>query len=741
MSVTPEEVEVIKKLFPTAEDANDGEDGEGGEKTPDPVKGEELLNRLDLIEDEDLPADSEVRAKLKHFLDDEANTLFTEESLTRKIDVMAKSSAVGLSEKEYLALDGSFKACANEDGGAEIEKAVLLEYILKEHKGNFTPLTIKAWSEVLAPPPPKPEVQEESSDPNAEDPSDEQAPQEDETADETPVLTTITLEALLSSCGDYVRSFKTKMSVEEVAIIKAAVARQGDGPEFPASAFQEALMESKDKVPAEVVEKWVAFFKPLVPVVDPEADDNDVEAVQTTEAAFVAKRQSQNWSSATGLTETEMSVILEAFESLNPDEWYQGGSIGKKELHEYAVPNKLPVCTCSAWADALNTADEATEDSPIQFNEFLQGRQKMVHAAQYRLLSDEVSLAMAAFADLSSDGLDCNATFSVSALKGKLDTSSLSESKKAGWEAILGSTDEVSYFDALAMRSDEQIAYDTGVSAKEARMLRTAFVALDNERDEFLQGKVKAVDLYALLVENGKAAGSAEKLAWSNYLKAASGENDNVDFEALIVERGLQTQEMNFRISKDELKRIREQFINLDDVDSGKVVFTELVSKLKGEYDLLGESMGELWSQLPNHVTGVDKDGKVSLIDFLTGRSEIILMNEGNLTSAEILDIKNQYQHDDTQLDWRDYLLARAPLVVEKRARKTIPVGEDAKKYLMKSKTGERDGVVVTLPDLLIEGCTELCRHKPQGLDAVTWLGQWLLENNPNQPKVEIPDS
>merc|ERR1712147_383118 len=98
------------------------------------------------------------------------------------------------------------------------------------------------------------------------------------------------------------------------------------------------------------------------------------------------------------------------------------------------------------------------------------------------------------------------------------------------------------------------------------------------------------------------------------------------------------------------------------------------------------------------------------------------LMNQGKLTSAEILDIKSQFQDDDTQLAWKDYVLVRAPLVVEKRSRKTIPTGDDAKSYLLSSKTGERDGETITLPDLLIQGCTELCRNKPQGLDAVTWL-------------------
>lgn len=40
--------------------------------------------------------------------------------------------------------------------------------------------------------------------------------------------------------------------------------------------------------------------------------------------------------------------------------------------------------------------------------------------------------------------------------------------------------------------------------------------------------------------------------------------------------------------------------------------------------------------------------------------------------------------------------------------------------------------------DVLAKGLSDLCRHKPAGLDAVAWLGRWLLENNPAQPKVQV---
>ncbi len=329
--------------------------------------------------------------------------------------------------------------------------------------------------------------------------------------------------------------------------------------------------------------------------------------------------------------------------------------------------------------------------------------------------------------------LDCNARFATSDIRAALDTRSLSVNTKASYDSVFASQgggegeggrggekadDAVSYFEVLSSRADKNLANTTGMDPGEARLLREAFVALDGERSEFLDGSVTCADLFRTLMETGKSAPPTAKLAWSSYLKAGSSAHDEVTFKELTVERGLQAQEAEFYISKAELKRIRFQFTMLDDGDCGKVVFAELIRQLKQECDFLGESLGggggggsgDLWSQLPNHVTGVDKDGKVSLVDFLAGRGQIALMNKGNLTSNEILDIKDQYRNDDTQLAWKDYLLSRAPLVVERRLRNTIPTGEDAEAYLMKSRTGMRGGKVVTLPDLLIEGCSELCR-------------------------------
>eukprot|EP01039_Chlorochromonas_danica_P009528 gene9530-10532_t len=41
-----------------------------------------------------------------------------------------------------------------------------------------------------------------------------------------------------------------------------------------------------------------------------------------------------------------------------------------------------------------------------------------------------------------------------------------------------------------------------------------------------------------------------------------------------------------------------------------------------------------------------------------------------------------------------------------------------------------------SLHDLIVQGLVELCKEKPVGLDAVKWLGEWFLANNPNKPCV-----
>lgn len=70
--------------------------------------------------------------------------------------------------------------------------------------------------------------------------------------------------------------------------------------------------------------------------------------------------------------------------------------------------------------------------------------------------------------------------------------------------------------------------------------------------------------------------------------------------------------------------------------------------------------------------------------------------------------------------------LSKAPLLM----------GNDAKTYLLSLPALYNDpkSNPETLHDLLIKGLTQLAKDKPAGLQAVQYLGEWLLNNNPNQP-------
>ena len=64
------------------------------------------------------------------------------------------------------------------------------------------------------------------------------------------------------------------------------------------------------------------------------------------------------------------------------------------------------------------------------------------------------------------------------------------------------------------------------------------------------------------------------------------------------------------------------------------------------------------------------------------------------------------------------------------------PSGEQVEQ-LIKSPSGSTGE---SMHDILVTGLVALCKAKPVGLDAVQWLGEWLLANNPNKPRVDDPD-
>ena len=65
---------------------------------------------------------------------------------------------------------------------------------------------------------------------------------------------------------------------------------------------------------------------------------------------------------------------------------------------------------------------------------------------------------------------------------------------------------------------------------------------------------------------------------------------------------------------------------------------------------------------------------------------------------------------------------------------KRRPTGDEVE-AIIKAPMGEGQE---SIHDLLTTGLVELCKVKPVGIDAVEWLGEWLLNNNPKQPRVAL---
>jgi hypothetical protein len=75
-----------------------------------------------------------------------------------------------------------------------------------------------------------------------------------------------------------------------------------------------------------------------------------------------------------------------------------------------------------------------------------------------------------------------------------------------------------------------------------------------------------------------------------------------------------------------------------------------------------------------------------------------------------------------------------------------VATGESKKSFnetLIGNSQHHAESLSLMLPVSLLvhftEGLTALCRVKPVGNDAVTWLAEWLLRNNPNKPVVSGP--
>ncbi len=69
------------------------------------------------------------------------------------------------------------------------------------------------------------------------------------------------------------------------------------------------------------------------------------------------------------------------------------------------------------------------------------------------------------------------------------------------------------------------------------------------------------------------------------------------------------------------------------------------------------------------------------------------------------------------------------------KGQKPRPTGDELEALILQSTNG-----MPSIHETLVKGLVELCKVKPAGNDAVLWLGEWLLANNPSKPRVEVPE-
>ena len=64
---------------------------------------------------------------------------------------------------------------------------------------------------------------------------------------------------------------------------------------------------------------------------------------------------------------------------------------------------------------------------------------------------------------------------------------------------------------------------------------------------------------------------------------------------------------------------------------------------------------------------------------------------------------------------------------------KRRPTGAEIEAMIKEPMADDKESI----HNLLVTGCVELCKVKPVGIDAVDWLRDWLIANNPMKPAVQ----
>lgn len=78
-----------------------------------------------------------------------------------------------------------------------------------------------------------------------------------------------------------------------------------------------------------------------------------------------------------------------------------------------------------------------------------------------------------------------------------------------------------------------------------------------------------------------------------------------------------------------------------------------------------------------------------------------------------------------------DKLILQSSIETIQKSKKRL-VGDN----FLESVKSPMPGSSTSLNELLVTALVELCKVKPVGMEAVQWLGDWLINNNPNKPFV-----
>jgi Dpy-30 motif len=151
--------------------------------------------------------------------------------------------------------------------------------------------------------------------------------------------------------------------------------------------------------------------------------------------------------------------------------------------------------------------------------------------------------------------------------------------------------------------------------------------------------------------------------------------------------------------------------------------------------------MGKRLNDLVYNVSVYDLDPSgiiVHAYSQLDSQEYILPVSEMELAAAGITRTKSDLTVLVNTIDMvqggdKEMVLQSSNSLISKIRRK--PSGNEVEELIRAPMDGGG-----TLHSLLVSGLVELCKVKPQGVDAAQYLGEWLLTNNPNQPAVWSPE-